>query len=192
MCSRYELNADARELGARFRLTVPPPPNRAEVHPTDPALVIGPDGGRLARWGLEAAWSKRPLINARAESLAERDAFRRLLTARVLIPATLWWEWRVAADGRGRTKMRLRPAGDGAFAFAGLLDGERFTMITRAAQASIADVHERMPALLRPADEALWLDPTRPFAEAAAALAPPDAVIEAVPEAPSAQGDLFG
>ena len=171
MCSRYELNATAGEVAARFRLTVPPPlPNRAEIRPTDFALVIGPGGGQLVRWGLEVSWDKRPLINARAETLASKRSFQPLLRSRVLIPATRWWEWK--AEAGGKTKIALRPKAGGLFAFAGLLDGERFALVTRAADLEIAAIHDRMPSVLTGAGEALWLDPARPFAEAAAALAP--------------------
>ncbi len=191
MCSRFELNATARDLAGRFRLAVPPPlPNRAEVRPTDAALVIAAEGGRLARWGLEVSWDKRPLINARAETLASRPSFRRLLGCRILVPATAWWEWRQEVAGR-KTKMRLMPAVP-LFALAGLLDGERFTVVTCAAAAAVAALHDRMPALLRPEDEALWLDPDRPFAEAAAALAPyPGPITATADDSPPVQGSLF-
>lgn len=164
MCSRYELNASAAEVAARFALTVPPPPpNRAEVRPTDFALVIGPGRqGRLARWGLEVPWDKRPLINARAETLARRPAFKHLLGNRVLIPASRWFEWRHQPGG-GKTRFTLFPAGGGPFAFAGLLDGDRFTMVTCAPCPAIAHVHDRMPVVLAEEAEAAWLDPDAPF-----------------------------
>lgn len=162
MCSRFELNAGVREVAARFRLALaPPPPNRSEVRPTDLALVVGPEGGRLARWGLEVDWDKRPVINARAETLAAKPTFRRLLGNRVLIPATGWWEWR--KEGKARHKTRLHPQAGGPFAIAGLADGERFTMITCAACSAASAVHDRMPALLPPAAEAAWLDPAVPL-----------------------------
>ncbi|HSV28900.1 MAG TPA: SOS response-associated peptidase [Candidatus Omnitrophota bacterium] len=193
MCSRYELNASAREVAGRFQLRVPPPlPNRAEVRPTDPALVVLPGGeSRLLRWGLDVSWDKRPLINARAETLASRSAFKRLLGSRILIPATLWWEWRKNADG-SKTKMRIRrPDGD-LFAFAGLVDGERFTMVTCAPAPSVAHVHDRMPSVLSPAAEADWLDPAVPFADVAANLEPyREALDVAVDEDKPAQGSLF-
>ena len=185
MCSRYELNSTAREVAARFRLTVPPPlPNRAEVRPTDPALVIGPDGGFLARWGLEVAWGKRPLLTARAATRDAPPSFRRLLRARVLVPATLWWEWRPDAGG-GKTKIALRPRAGGLFSFAGLLDGEHFTLVTRAADPGIAAIHDRMPALLAAKDEATWLDPALAFDQAAAALALAEIAIDAAVDRPA-------
>ncbi|MGE5506728.1 MAG: SOS response-associated peptidase [Actinomycetota bacterium] len=171
MCSRFELNAPARVVMARFCLKVPPPlPNRAEVRPTDAALVVGSDGPRLGRWGLEVDWDKRPLINARAETLAAKPTFRRLLGSRVLVPATLWWEWR--KEGKARHKMRLKPEAADLFAFAGLADGERFTLVTCEACTAAAHVHDRMPVVLDPAAEAAWLDQDQPFEAVAGALRP--------------------
>lgn len=191
MCSRYELNATAREVAARFGLTVPPPlPNRAEVRPTDLALVVGPGReGRLARWGLEVPWDKRPLINARAETLGRRAAFRGLLANRVLIPASLWFEWR-KEEGGGKSRFALRPAAGSPFAFAGLADGGRFTMVTCAPSPSIAHIHDRMPVVLAGDAESLWLDPAAPFEAASRALRPYEGEIASEGGGPS-QGDLF-
>lgn len=198
MCSRFELNVDARVVAARFGLSAPPPwPNRAEIRPTDPALTIGGGEARLSRWGLEVAWDKRPLINARAETLGERPAFLRLLGNRVLVPASAWWEWQ-ATDGKAKVRMRLGLAGGDLFALAGLLDGDRFVIVTCPAAPGIAPVHDRMPVLLPPEQAAAWADSSLPFDRAATALVPYAgemmAVADAAPFPPRpkpAQGDLF-
>lgn len=193
MCSRYELNHSAREVAARFTLRVPPPlPNRAEVRPTDQGLVVVPGGdGRLMRWGLAVSWDTRPLINARAETLGRRSAFRPLLGARVLVPASAWWEWQKQAAG-GKIRMRIGLPGGGAFAFAGLTDGERFTLVTCPPCPAVAHIHDRMPAVLPPEAEASWLDPAVPFPEVASALAPYSGPLEArVDVDPPAQKGLF-
>ena len=194
MCSRFELNENARIVVARFGLSVPPPmPNKAEVRPTDPALVIGQGGqGRILHWGLDVAWDKRPLINARAETLASR--FKRLLGARVLVPATSWWEWRKEPDGKTKTKMRLGLAEGGLFALAGLVDGERFTIVTCAPSPSIAHVHDRMPLVLPRDAEQAWLDPAMPFEDMALGPYEGELRAEVDVEAPAKpkQGDLFG
>lgn len=191
MCSRFELNENARVVVARFGLTVPPPlPNKAEVRPTDPALVIGPGGqGRILHWGLDVPWDKRPLINARAETLASR--FRRLLGSRVLVPATSWWEWRKETDGK--TKMRLGLAEGGVFALAGLVEDERFTIVTCAPAPSIAHIHDRMPLVLSQEAEAAWLDLAVPVEDMA--LGPYEGALKAevdIEVAKPRQGDLFG
>lgn len=190
MCARFELNQNARIVSARFGLGVPPPlPNNAEIRPTDAALVIGPGRhGRILHWGLNVSWDKRPLINARAETLASR--FKRLTTSRVLVPATSWWEWR--KDGTAKIKMRLGLADGGLFAFAGLVDGDRFTLVTCPPAPSIAHVHDRMPLLLAPEAEDAWINPDVPLADA---LRPYEGELTAradqdAPKSP--QGDLFG
>ncbi|CAA7627160.1 SOS response-associated peptidase [Magnetospirillum sp. UT-4] len=192
MCSRFELNHSAREVAARFGLVEPPPlPNQAEVRPTDRALVIAA-GGRtwLLAWGLAVEWDKRPLINARAETLAERPTFRRLLGHRVLVPASCWFEWMPRPGAKAKTRMRIRPADHGPFALAGLVDNGRFTIVTCAARPDLAHIHSRMPVALPPDKEALWLDPATPIADLGAVLAPTDAPLEATADdtSPTAQG----
>lgn len=198
MCSRFELDRPPRLVMDRFRLRVPPPwPNKAEVRPTDLALAVSAGEGRLLRWGLAVEWDSRPLINARAETLAQRPAFRRLLGHRVLVPASAWWEWQ-AGDGKAKTKFRLAPAHSEMFALAGLVDGDRLVIVTCAAAPAIAHVHDRMPAVLPPEAEAAWADPAVPFEQVAAVLTPYAGELTAVPESAPvppkprpAQGELF-
>lgn len=174
MCSRFELNENSQVVQGRFGLAMPPPwPNRAEIRPTDLALTIGDGQGRLLRWGLDVDWDKRPLINARAETLAQRPAFRRLLGHRVLVPASAWWEWQAGSDGKSKVKMRLGRADGGLFALAGLVDGENFVIVTCAPAPAIAHVHDRMPVVLAPEFENAWVDSVVPFEQVAAALTPP-------------------
>ncbi len=158
MCGRYELNMSPAEIAAAFGLRAPPERGRLpEVRPTDPAPVVLADGtARTLRWGLRVTWSKRPLINARVESLAEKPAFRRLLAGRCLVPATAWFEWR-SAEGR-KLKNRIAPARNAPFALAGLQDGERFVVVTRPALAALAAIHDRMPAVLAPEAWKTWLE----------------------------------
>ncbi len=175
MCSRFEMNAQPRELARRFSLKSPPPvPNAPELRPTHQALVVNrADGiptGRLLAWGLAVTWDSKPLINARAEMLAEKRTFRRLLDKRCLVPATAWFEWRKV--GRAKLKNRIAPACGGAFAFAGLADDARFTVVTCAAAPAVAHIHHRMPVVLDPATEAAWMDPSVPFVEVKGLLVP--------------------
>lgn len=175
MCSRFEMNAPPRELARRFGLKSPPTAaNAPEFRPTDQALVVSGAAGapvaRLLAWGLSVEWDRKPLINARAETLAEKRTFRPLLDRRCLVPATAWFEWRKI--GRAKLKNRIRPADDGVFAFAGLTDGERFTIVTCAAAPAVAHIHHRMPVVLAAAAEAPWADPATPFAAVKGLLVP--------------------
>lgn len=179
MCARFELNVAPADLLSRFGLTAPPQPGRdqpaplddlprAEVRPTDLVPVIGPRRVPIAlRWGFAVSWDRRPLINARAETLAEKPTFRRCLGNRCLVPATAFFEWAPATpDGRGRKRRHRIARTDSALhAMVGLVDGNgRFTIITRPATSQMAALHHRMPALLADAAaEAAWLDPDLPF-----------------------------
>jgi len=197
MCSRYELNENPRAIVERFGLRDPLPPlTGPELRPTNRALVItGDDGDRRPRmlsWGLPATWGSRPLINARAETLSRRKTFRPLLGNRCLVPATAYFEWRRV--NRWKMRNRIAPADGGLFAFAGLMDGDHFTIVTCAAAPALAHIHDRMPVILAAQAEALWTGRTVPFAELATLLVPSSAApLDAVEERPAhRQGDLFG
>jgi putative SOS response-associated peptidase YedK len=133
---------------------------------------------RLLRWGFVPAWAEGPdpgarLINARAETAAEKPSFRdALLARRCLIPADGWYEW------SGRQPYYVTPRDGSLLAFAGLYEfwgsgRDRLVscaIVTTAAVGPLAAVHERMPLVLPPAAWAGWLDPaTAP----AGLLAPP-------------------
>ena len=83
MCSRFELSARPRDLARRFDLDDPPDGfATGEVRPTNAALIIGPDGPRVQPWGFAVEWDKKPLINARSETLAEKKTFQPLRLSR--------------------------------------------------------------------------------------------------------------
>lgn len=173
MCSRFENDAKPTDLKVRFDLAdLPVVPNVAEVRPTDRALAVGPKRlGALAGFGIPAPWDGKPLINARAETLAEKPTFRPYLNRRVLIPATGYLEWR--KDGKVRHKNHIHMKSKEIFAFAGLLEKDRFTIVTCRPAAEIAHVHDRMPVILSDREaESRWLDPKTDFAEVAGVLAP--------------------
>lgn len=123
------------------------------------------------KWGLVPGFVKdarllKPMINARAETLVEKRMFKTaLIKRRCLIPADGFYEW--MAVGKKRRPVRFQIKGGELFAFAGLYeetwneDGEIIhrtcTIITTAPNEKVAPVHNRMPAILKPGDEALWL-----------------------------------
>ena len=194
MCSRFELETTAGDLAQRFGLEAAPPmPNTKELRPTDLSLVIAPDGPKLLSWGLRMDWDNKPLINARAETLSEKKTFQPLLESRCLVPATVYFEWR--KDGGAKLKNRIGLGNRGLFAFAGLLDGDRFTIITCAPQPGIAHIHNRMPVILEPSAEARWINPEAPFESVSGLLVPyPSEPLSAEEDAPppDRQPDLFG
>jgi len=127
----------------------------------------------LIRWGLVPHWSKdgpsgaKPLINARAETAAEKPTFRAALKRRrALIPADGFYEWSKAEDGAKQPWYITRT--DGApFVFAGLWErwGEgdetmdSFAILTNEAGPDIAELHHRCPVIVERRDFSAWLDP---------------------------------
>ena len=139
---------------------------------TVPVILTSSAGRRQAMpitWGLVPSWTRdpagaRPLINARAETLADRPAFRGpLMRQRCLVPATGFYEW--AKRGRDRVPFYIRRKDSLLFAFAGLYDIWKggglplfsFTIVTTAPDPLVARYHDRMPAILREEDEGRWL-----------------------------------
>jgi len=180
MCARFELNVTGERVLEHFGLHVPPATDPEggglarlpldEVRPTDRVPVIGPRRLPVALiWGLAVDWDRKPIFNARAETLAEKPTFRRLVGNRCLVPATAFFEWSGASSRPQGKRLRHRIArADGALsALAGLVDpdGGRFTIITRTANDQMSSVHPRMPVILDPEAEAVWLNPDLPFAD---------------------------
>ncbi|MEG3617791.1 SOS response-associated peptidase [Magnetovibrio sp. PR-2] len=169
MCGRFEVKEANKKIKKRFGLKLAPPSVRGpEMKPTDRILTIdGESGharGRLLGWGLKVDWDAKPLINARAESLQDKPTFRPLLNRRCLVPASAYFEWQ-RPQGGPKQKMRIHPGGQDLFAMAGLVgaDGDTVTIITTTPSTDIADIHDRMPVILKPEDESLWIDPSLSF-----------------------------
>ncbi len=192
MCGRYTLAApDPAQLRARFGLSEPVEIRpRYNVAPGDQILAITTDkhGAPRAeplRWGLVPPFMKEPpasgaMINARAESVADKPAFRGAFTRfRCLIPADGFYEWARLWDepnpGARRTRAKqpfhITRADHQPYAFAGLWsvwhrgtpeEIRSATIITTAANAKIAPLHDRMPVILEPGDEQAWLDHATP------------------------------
>jgi putative SOS response-associated peptidase YedK len=150
---------------------------------------------RVLQWGLVPSWAKDPsvgsrLINARAESVAEKPAFRTaLVKRRCLVPADGWYEWMPldpGPDGKQRKQPFWFHRGDGEpLAFAGLFEHWKprddadaawlstYTVITTTATDEKGRVHDRAPVLIEPADWDRWLD--RELTEAPVELLRPSA-----------------
>lgn len=185
MCGRFSRNQEKQRLFLRFKASesfageADPEVYRPRYNfaPSHIGPVVVSDDFRHIRpmkWGLVPSWAGdaavgQKMINARAETLAEKPSFRQLLfTRRCLIPATGFYEW--AATGKARTPMHFRLKSGGLFGFAGLWDRwqppgragrelETFTIITTTPNDRLAGVHDRMPAILGAEDEDRWLDP---------------------------------
>ena len=123
------------------------------------------------RWGLIPAWAKEEkigsrMINARAETLAEKPSFKNAYKhRRCLVPADGFYEWK--KEGRVKIPYFVRLKSEKAFAFAGLWDvwkskaGERifsFTIVTTSPNPLLSEIHNRMPVILSPEAYDTWLD----------------------------------
>lgn len=189
MCGRYMLVASGKELSRRFQVADAPDIARYNIAPMQGVPVIYQEAGQnrlgFFRWGLTPAWAAEDLggrlINARAESLHQRPSFRHLLhRRRCLVPATAFYEW--LKHPRGRFPFRFFLPEEPLFALAGLWDewchpetGELLrsvVIITVPANALVARLHDRMPAVLSRAAEQLWLDLHIPPTRALACLQP--------------------
>jgi len=178
MCGRFTLTSDMDILMYRFAAVMMPDLTylpRYNIAPTQPvAAVVNEQGIKIIkefRWGLIPSWAKDEklavkMINARSETLAVKPAFKYLLTRRrCLIPATGFYEWISSTKPKQPVYITLKS--EELFAFAGLWDEWRSpagvvyscTIITTDANSLIQPVHNRMPVILRPEQEQIWLDP---------------------------------
>lgn len=194
MCARYQLSTSAPDLMSAFHLQeIPVLQNQSETRPTDVATIINNDRrSALHPWGFEVDWTKQPMINARAETLAEKPTFSPWLEQRCIVPASAYFEWRTDEKGKKR-KNRIWLPDANVFGMAGLSDGKRFTIVTCTPARPIAHIHNRMPVVLAANDIDLWLSKA-PFDEVNNVLAPYEGLITFEEESPPppAQHDLFG
>ncbi len=178
MCGRYALVvAGDGSLQRRFSLEelLDDPAPRFNVAPTQTLPVVvrhSPNHLEMMRWGLIPSWAKDPsvgnrMINARAETVAEKPAFRRpFRSRRCLVPASGFFEWK--REGTGKQPYFVHLTDEPLFAFAGLYDiwhdpqGQEvrsYTILTTDANDLMAPIHNRMPVILAREDEDDWLDP---------------------------------
>jgi putative SOS response-associated peptidase YedK len=178
MCGRYTLHHKPEEIEERFdvepdeELLAP----RYNIAPSQIIPVIRHTGSKEmvgCKWGLIPFWAKDPkignnLINAKAETIAEKPSFKHAFAKRrCLIPADGFYEW----QKRGKAPSQpiyVRRRDSGLFAFAGLWeewktpDGEALatcTIITVEPNELVSQFHHRMAAILKPDEEAAWIDP---------------------------------
>lgn len=178
MCGRYAIaSSRLRRIENALGIELPEVPPHYNIAPTQmvPVVRTTEAGGYVLvnmRWGLIPAWSKEPrssyaTFNARAETVAEKPAFRAAYRARrCLVPASGFYEWR---EEQGRKQPWYFSAADGQeLAFAGLWEEWHgpdappllsCTVIVGTANTLVAPIHDRMVVILGPEDYATWLDP---------------------------------
>ena len=183
MCGRFNLTATPEQIMETFKLqslfafqaSYNITPGQAIVAIVSSDGSQGQEGNEAnqavsLRWGLIPSWAKDSkisthLINARAETVAEKPSFRSaFLKRRCLIPATGFFEW--AQTEQGKQAYHMTRSDQGLFAFAGLWEhweqGSETVyscaIITTAANPLIQPIHTRMPLILDPHDYPHWLD----------------------------------
>jgi putative SOS response-associated peptidase YedK len=178
MCGRFALFASGEELAERYPFVeVPPVDPRYNLAPTQAVAVVRatPAGKQLRflRWGLIPSWASDPaignkLLNARAETVAEKPSFRSAFKKRrCLIPASGFYEWQKTNTSRKQPYF-IRPRDGSLFSFAGLWEAwhasrgelvETCTILTTEANELMRPLHDRMPLILGTEAERFWLDP---------------------------------
>ncbi len=180
MCGRFTLRAPASVVAAQFGIfEMPPFTPRFNIAPTQPVAVVrhAPQAAEperelvWLRWGLIPSWAKDPaigsrMINARAETAAEKPAYRAAFRRRrCLVAADGFYEWQ--RTGGRKQPYFIRMQDDRPFAFAGLWEAwegldhsyvESCTLLTTEPNELIKPIHNRMPVILPPEDYDGWLD----------------------------------
>ena len=175
MCGRYELHTQPAAIALAFGLAHPPAISaRYNIAPMQDVVVVRNEGGvrtlSVVRWGLIPSWAKDPaisskLINARSETAADKPSFRDALKMRrCIVPASGFYEWD-RSDPKKPLPWYVTRSDRAPMVFAALWQDwgqgeERLStcaILTCAANAQMAKVHDRLPVILDPEDWALWL-----------------------------------
>lgn len=200
MCGRYTLRVPRARIIERFQIARDLTSQehlfeRYNIAPSQKvaAVRIALDGARELvplRWGLIPHWAKEArseysTINARAETVAEKPAFRSAFRQRrCLIPADGFYEWQVRPGSKLKQPWYIQLKDGELFAFAGLwerwepragVEGEPVescTILVTDANELVRPIHDRMPVILDPADYEIWLNPTHDPAALRALLKP--------------------
>ena len=194
MCGRFTVTVSHKQLQEAFPLfELPALTPRFNIAPTQSVLAVRQEEGKekpqgtFLRWGLVPSWADdlnigNRLINARADGIDTKPSFRTAFKKRrCLILADGFYEWRKpqrqdrnnpCMSAAGTTPFRLRRPLGTLDPEPGVEPVDSCTILTTAAQRTMAPLHDRMPVILDPADYARWLDPATPAPAVAALLRP--------------------
>jgi putative SOS response-associated peptidase YedK len=181
VCGRYAASADPDALVEEFEVDIAPDVALApdyNMAPTKQAYIVLERGEHerelaVGRWGLVPSWAKDPsigsrMINARAETVAEKPSYRRpFAKRRCLVPADGFYEWYAPGGKAPKQPFFIHPADGSRLAMAGLYEwwgeGESrmltFTVITTSASDEVGRIHDRMPMTVQRQSWDSWLDP---------------------------------
>lgn len=181
MCGRFSQRQSAEAIAQAFQvLEIPSLTPRYNIAPTQAVATVlqnSQQEGRhlkMLHWGLIPSWAKDPkiaskLINARAETVAEKPSFRSAFRQRrCLVVADGFYEWQQQENKKQKQPYYFRFKDESPFAFAGLWERwedpngkeiQSCTLLTTQANDLMRPIHHRMPVILSPKDYGLWLDP---------------------------------
>ena len=169
MCGRYYIEIDNDELSSIIAAVEKKADVKTgEIYPTNTAPVLSSKGELTAmRWGFPKYDGKGEIINARSETAADKNMFRRpLMEGRCLVPASWYFEWE--KRGKQKVKYALAYSDNSPVWMAGLskIDhktGESlFVVLTRPAWPDISFIHDRMPVILPTESHDEWLNGHNP------------------------------
>lgn len=167
MCGRYQFSVEQPDLRALWQQAAERFPNvkmeAGEIFPTNIVPVLVGEGSAVApqpaKWGFPNFKGSGVIINARSETAHEKRMFRNSLIAkRCVVPTSGFFEWSHDAD---KQKYLFRAPQSEVLYLAGLyqdFEGERrFVILTESANASMRDIHDRMPVILQAGELADWV-----------------------------------
>ena len=191
MCGRSSLTKTEKELEERFgstfysedleRYNPLPNFNVAPTHYMPVVTSADPEHINVYRWGLLPFWAKDQkiaykMINARIETILEKNAYKKAAEKRrCLIPMDRFYEWKT--EGKAKLPFRIHTTDQEIFSVAGIWERWKspegnevytFSVITKKPTAIMEGIHDRMPAILLPQQEKLWIDEDIPASEAIA------------------------
>ena len=174
MCGRYSLDAQLELLSSRYGIeieTIEFTPAQ-EIFPTTINPVVLKDHTlHMMKWGLTNPYSKQPIINSRLETVSEKTMFKKLIVeTRCLIPATSFFEWAKPS----KIKREITSNHQKIFSMAGIYrlfktedhqEVYEFSILTMPSNEDMESLHDRMPVILSPAYELVYLDEKTPLQE---------------------------
>lgn len=170
MCGRMNVTDDpiVQWLSEHMGISFSPYSNH-DLRPTQTVATLAQaDTGDLqqldSQWGIKPSWSKSLLINAKAETVAEKKTFKQAFAShRCLVPVTGWYEWK-DEGGKSKQKYAFTHAEGQPFLMAGIYYShdpkpQLVTLTTRPTEAC-AQIHNRMPLLIHPGQTREWFEST--------------------------------
>ncbi|MDM8533667.1 SOS response-associated peptidase [Clostridiaceae bacterium HSG29] len=167
MCGRFFIDYEFREIVEKYGLSkYNTKTTKGEIFPGNEIMVVVNDYGVKMKWGFDFDWSSRKIINARSETIFEKNSFKDLIIhRRCIIPISSYFEWE-NIDGE-KIKHEIKESENKISSLAGIYqitekDNDekefKFTILTTDAIENIKYIHKRMPLIINKENEKIWLD----------------------------------